>query len=210
MTYPISRHQTVSFTPGGYSEVARAAAEAAGEDTARFDSPPRYLVKVPTFMERAAFRRDLTATGARFHSDEDLLVVLRRQVAAALEPDDPEAERLLGIIDDYRAAPRGEAAPELREEVDRLEQVIRGASSEYAAMVAARAHWLEVAPIVACRHFLRGTENPDHVFARKNGLVSEADLGTLPEGEMMEVGYHIMSLMQPTKAQEKNSASPSS
>lgn len=209
MSYPLSRRQTVTVTPIAYSAQAQERAEAKGEDLARFENPPRYVVAVPSVMERAAFRRDLTATGARFHDEAAMLRALRKQVRDAFDEGDPEADRLVGLIDAYEEAPGGEVPEDLRNEVARLEEVIRSASPEYAAMAAARAHWLEVAPILACRHFLKSRENPGHVFRRQGGMVTDAELAMIPEGEMFEVGFRILQIMQPTTEQEKNSASPS-
>lgn len=209
MTYPLSRHQTVTYTPLAYSAQAKTRAEENGEDLSRFDAPPRYTVSVPTVMERAAFRRDLAATGARFHDEPAMLRTLRKLVRDAFDEGDAEAERLVGLIDAYEDPPDGIVPDDLRAEVARLEEVIRSASPEYAGMAAARAHWLEVAPILACRHFLKSRENPSHTFRRQGGLVSEAELATIPEGEMFEVGFRILQIMQPTGGQEKNSASPS-
>ncbi len=206
---PISRHQTVRFVPVAYGDAAREAAERAGSDLRPFETPRAYILAVPGLMERAAWRRDLNAAGARYYDDQALLRALQKQIAVALDEDDPERERLVGLIEDFIAAPAGTAPEEMRAEIDQVELVIRGASVEYASMLAARAHWLDVAPIMACRHFLRAQENPDKVFRRRHGLIDDAELVAIPEAEMLEVGFRIIGLMTPSKAQEKNSAPPS-
>ena len=53
---PLSSRDLIRFTPSEFSVEARAKAEAAGEDTARFDAAPVYLLAVPTVMGRACTR----------------------------------------------------------------------------------------------------------------------------------------------------------
>jgi hypothetical protein len=63
---------------------------------------------------------------------------------------------------------------------------------------------LEVAPILAAQQFLRGWENVEPVFDRRNGLVSETALGEIPESHIIEIGLEAISLMSPTEAEAKN------
>ncbi|MNW15179.1 hypothetical protein D3C71_2136150 [compost metagenome] len=44
---------------------------------------------------------------------------------------------------------------------------------------------------------------------RRGGLTTDETLQHLDENDLKAVGYRIMNLMRPTKAQEKNSVSPS-
>ncbi|MGE0715650.1 MAG: hypothetical protein AB7P02_09415 [Alphaproteobacteria bacterium] len=207
MTIPISAKTTQRVVPAAYGPAARALAEAAGDaDLSRFDDPPAYIVTVPTLMQRAAWRRDVGSAGAKMYSDDALIVELRRQVAAAYETEDPDRDRIIGIIDAYA---RGEASAEEAAEFNRLQDVVRRSSATFAEMCADRAHYMAIAPYIACRHFLKARENPEHVYRRKNGLVTEEELAAMAEEEIAEIGTRIMMLMIPTQAQLGNSGSPS-
>ncbi len=207
MNLPISAKATQRVVPAAYGPAARSFAEARGDaDLARFDAPPAFIVTVPTLMQRAAWRRDVGATGAKMHDDAALLAELRRQVAAAYDAGDPDRDRIVGIIDVYA---RGEASAEETDEFNRLQEVVRRSSATFAEMCADRAHYMAVAPYMACRHFLRARENPDYVYRRRNGLVLEEELAAMAEEDIAEIGTRIMMLMIPSRAQLGNSGSPS-
>lgn len=233
---PLSARDLVRFTPSALdlSAADSALAQARAADPpdpaaidaaqARVDTvraaleshagdPPVYLLKPATVMERAAFRRDVHATGARYHDDAALLDCLRDGIKALV--DDTQKPELLAVIDAVEelraAAPSTPSAADVKTlaDFDEIESTLRQHWPRYAQMTAERAYWITVAPIIACRHFLRGWENRRCAFIRKAGLVAEDSLALLDETELMEIGFKAMALMQPSRDQEKNSVSPS-
>jgi len=190
MSIPLGK--TVRFTPKGEAG----------------DNPPVYAIAVPTLMQRAAFRRDVAAAGARYPGQDEMFVALREGVRAAVEDDAQPA--LLETLDAAEAAGAGLAEDaELARDMAGIEAAMRRHHPPYAALEAERAYWLSVAPIVAARHFLRGWEGVAAPFRRQAGLVPEDLLAELPDAHVEAIGWEAISLMSPSRAQAKNSASPS-
>ena len=209
MTLPISATNVVRFVPSAFQAPARAAAAEAGEtDLARFDDPPTYLINVPTPMTRAAYSRELVASGIYYPNDAQMMAALREEVAAALEPDDPDRARMLEQIDLFVAL-GAEGGEELVAAIRRMEIAVRQSSRAYAGLLGARAYFIDMAPLVAAQVFLRGRENPDRIFRRRAGLVTDEELATIPRAELAEVCARIRELLNLSPAQEKNSAGPS-
>lgn len=208
---PASSRDLIRFIPREFSTEARAEAEQRGGDLSRFETPPVYLIGVPTVMGRAAWRRDVAAAGARYWTDELMLEALRYGIRLVVEAE--QQPELLAIVDRYEeekaAASEGASGATPNGDLVEIERAIRTHYPRYAEMEADRVFWLTVAPIKAAQHFLRGWENLATRFERKAGLVSEAALGGLPETHVMEIGFKAMNLMVPGKDQEKNFASPS-
>ncbi|KAA0579015.1 hypothetical protein FZ983_16965 [Azospirillum sp. B21] len=168
---------------------------------------PVYLLAVASHLQRAAFRRDLLATGATYAGDAALYAALREDLEAVAPVNLPE---LLAIVDEVEAAGKpADAAPEVRDRWPGITRVARALGGRFAALEGDQEFYLSVAPIVACRHFLLGWENVDAPFTRRGNLTTDETLAALEEGEMQAIGFKAMNLMRPTKALEKNSASPS-
>ena len=190
MTVPLSR--TVRFTPPGEH----------GE------GPPVYIIAAPTLMQRAAFRRDVAAAGARYPGQDELFRALRDGVRVAVEEEAQPA--LLESLDAAEAAGAGLAEDaELARDLAAIESAMRRHHPPYAALEAERTYWLSVAPIVAARHFLRGWEGVAARFERRNGLVPEEVLAGISDAHVEAIGWEAIALMSPSRAQAKNSASPS-
>jgi hypothetical protein len=121
---------------------------------AEWFSPPhaperRYLIAPLTFRERQAFRADLARDGGIYPPQAQMLEALRlaiteaapgnaEELAAAIaraeaEPDDPEAQAPLAMIEAACAA-----------------------IPSYAGLLAARQRYIGMLPWVAARHALRG------------------------------------------------------
>lgn len=191
---------------------------------------PVYLIRPPSVMTRARWRREVGETGAPAipPGREELTAVLRRGITEIVaEHQQPE---LLALADEYDAAftevqaqrEKDDASPEARQAAnDRLAAVsnrmgflegeIRGKYPPYAQALAARTFWFEVAPWVAARHFLCGWENVTVAglpveFAQVNGLVPEALLEQLPPDHIADVGWRAIGLTSANRDDEKNSA----
>jgi hypothetical protein len=175
---------------------------------AEWFSPPhaperRYLIAPLTFRERQAFRADLARDGGIYPPQAQMLEALRlaiteaapanaEELAVAIaraeaEPDDPEAQAPLAMIEAACAA-----------------------IPSYAGLLAARQRYIGMLPWVAARHALRGWEGTDlPPFKRDRGLVSEALMDALPQEDIEPIGWRASALMQPSWDAEKNSAAPS-
>lgn len=173
---------------------------------------PVYRLAVPSHFQRAAFRRDLRAVGATYPGDAELFRALREDLRAIAPYN---LDRLLEVIDEVEASQQGEVDPDALDGLEDITRIARAAGGRYAAMEGDREFWLGVAPIIACRHFLIGWEGvpgpngQPAPFVRRGNLTSDQTLAALDEAELRAVGFKIMSLMRPSKDQEKNSVSPS-
>lgn len=227
---PVSAKSTVSFTPrldqietlSGLraktddAKKEKSLAKAIDAIQAEIDADPHpqpvFRLGVANHFTRAAFRRDLRAAGATYPGDAELYRALR----ADLEEVAPyNLDELLALIDEVEATAQGEVDPEALTGLETITRLARSLGGRYAALEGDREFWLSVAPIVACRHFLLGWEGvrtqggADAPFARRRDLTADESLAHLDEQELRAVGFKIMSLMRPSKDQEKNSASPS-
>ena len=215
MTLPTSAKELTRFTPSDYASDAREAQESAAaklrgkkrekrlaEIAARFESPPVYLLATPTLLERAKWRRAVLATGAHWHDDGVMIACLRTGIAETVAPED-RAE-VMEIVERFADLDGGAAPDDLAREFEEIERAVQGAYAPYAALAADRAYWLSVAPILAAQHFLRGWENVEARFERRNGLVAEAALAAIPESHVIEIGLEAIALMSPTGDQAKN------
>ena len=214
MTLPTSAKEQCRFIPSDYSEEARAVQETAAsklrgkkrekqlaEIAARFETAPVYLIATPTILERAKWRRAVVSVGARWHDDAAMIDCLKRGIAEVIEPE--RQDEILATVDSFAEA-NDDVTADLARDFEEVERAILSAFEPYAAMAADRAYWLEVAPILAAQQFLRGWENVDSAFERRNGLVSETALGGIPEAHVIEIGLEAISLMSPTEAEAKN------
>ena len=170
---------------------------------------PIFLLGVPSSFEKAEWRRAVAAVPCRFPNTTALLDTAR-DVLRDLEPEN--LAYLLELCDQAEHA-AGPGAPALDEafaqEWAALEEVL-AREPRYAAILADRRHWLDVAPMIAAQHFLIGWENVGFPFKRaRRGYVSESLIERIGEGWAREIGMRAIELMSINKATEKNSASPS-
>ncbi len=164
---------------------------------------PTYLLKVPSLIERAAFRRDMQASGARYTPDAEILAHLRDGLAVFNPANRADLEDALTALE--AAAETGEAAaPETLALVSDLETVLRQHYPPYAAALAERSFALEVQRVIACRHFLRGVEGADFTLTATGPLLPDAEIAKVPEDDRLFIAAEIFRLTQPTETQEKN------
>ncbi len=192
--------QPVPYTPPGQDDVPE------GQRVA-------YRLRVPSYYDRAAFRRACVARGAVFHPSARVFASARDGIAAILpdadDPDRTHAEEVLAAAE----AVEGIGEPlddEMAGEAARLEDILRQQWEPYARLLADRAHWLEIAPFEATRMFVDGWENIDLPFRRGLDGVPPDLLDALPREHIVLVGFEVMAMMRPTEQEAKNSESPSS
>ncbi len=185
---PLTKKDIISFTPSSYENKSKA---------------PVYLIGIPTLAGRANYRRKLKEEGLSYLTDEALLAVLRDGVTIAVE--DHQQPEILAIIDEFESAE--EKPEELVKKIQDIETQIQPIYPPYAKAVADREYYLSLMPIIAAQCFLQGIENGVKYEAR-NGLVTESCLESIPENDLIAIGWKAVSVLSPSKEQEKNSASP--
>ncbi len=203
----------------GINALNQAIAAVSAEIEAKPDRPV-YRIAVGTYLQRAAWRRDVRATGCRYPGDAEMYAVLRGLVRAAA----PERlDAMLELIDQHEAAMAAQGTGATVDEdlnadfaqVERLALEI----PDYARLDAERQHWREVAPYMAARGFLVGWDNvtsdgaplPFRRVESQAGQrhVPDELLARLPEADLRAIGNRAIRLMHVDKSAEKNSASPS-
>ncbi len=193
---PLSAQETVRFIPSKYPE---------GDPAA-----PVYLLGVPTLLGRAVFQRAVTAQGARYVGDAELLEAARGDVRT-LVVESQEAE-LLALLDAWESCQATGGTPDepLRQKMTALQDTLAQQAGRYTQALADRVYFSTVAPLLAAQLFLKGLEHAPMPLPRRGGLVTEEALAALPHEELLEVGWKALALLFLTKEQEKNSPSPSS
>jgi len=166
------------------------------------DDPPTYYVKPASVFERAAFNREMTLRGAAYPSDAQAYAVMR---AVIRESAPANAEALLEAVDAVEADRREgrEPDPEHAALLAGIEPVLAEVP-EFLAVAAKRAHYLEVAPLVAMQMFCVGWENVGARFRRVGGRLPEELLAEVPQLHALAVGSKALELLRPTETQRKN------
>lgn len=172
------------------------------------DSDAVYLIEVPTAISKARYRRAMTALGTRIWG-KDAMIGCARQEILDSAPDNQKA--LLDICNLYEnvaAETNTQVAGSTLDAWVRLARVLQGSGGDFAARVADNEFWGQVAPIVAARCFLTGTEALR--FKRgTDGLISEETLaGSVPDDHIGAIGWRALALFTPSEAETKNFASP--
>ncbi|MBK3734949.1 hypothetical protein GAY29_17940 [Azospirillum brasilense] len=206
----LQKLQTAADTDEARTAFAGLIAKA--QDEADAKPQPVYLLAVPSYLQRAAWRRDVRAAGAMYPGDAELFRALRDDLRACAPVN---LDDLLAVVDEAEAASNGEVDPEAVERLGEIDRLARALGRRYAALEGDREFYLSVSPIIAARHFLLGWEGVkaedggDAPFERRGGLTTDETLQHLDERELRAVGVKIIGLMRVGKDQEKNSVSPS-
>lgn len=166
-------------------------------------SPRTYRIAPLTYLERQNYRADMTRRCGAMPNQAAMLSALR---AAIREASPGNAAELLAVVEAYEIEPENE---DLKARIAALEAVA-AAVPVYAEQRALQERHLGMIPLVAAQHALRGWEG-DMLppFRRERGIVPEALIEVLPEGELLAVGWKAFSLMQPDQAAVGNSEPPS-
>lgn len=167
---------------------------------------PVFLLRTPSLRQRAAWRRDIAAAGARFVATSELLEQLRAAIGAWGLSNSAE---LIELVDQAEAMSEGKAPidAEVAQRMRALENIMQG-FGPYAELVAARSFWWEISTMLAFRHFVCGWENLAPAYAARLGLVDEAVVDQLPDAFVFEVGTEAVALTSPDASQRKNFESP--
>ncbi len=183
-------------------------------------APPVYLIAPMTWRQRATWRAELARGGAgRFASDEQLARAVRDAVEEVAPGNLAEClesvDAMLGLLaakpvrDDAGAEAAG-ADPEQdarrRAVLDAYDAVERAMASHprVAAMMAERAMFNSIAPVVAAAISLQGWEGVAVPFERRGGLVPDDVLEALPEADLYAIGNRALQLMRVSETDRKN------
>lgn len=180
-------------------------------------SPRTYRLRVPKHLERPRWRHRIAALGGRRWGQLDLARALRDAVGEVLPSDADAAERenLQAQVGAYvarmeealavwRAERTAEADAALAEalaappEVVAIEAHVVAASPAYAAKLADRVAYRELAGIAAAEIALAGWEGPGlPEFRRTLAGVPEELLGHIPSREFVALGDRMETLVDP-------------
>lgn len=198
-----STTETIPFTPKWLE----------GEDAA-----PVFHLRAGGVIERGQLEAELAGPyrAAKVWGYE-LSAAIRSGVCALLH-DDPELDRLLGLIEAEAAianAEKGDDVEPLSEDDQRTLAEVRAVLAEswpeYRELVAQLERRREIAPILAFRRFCTGWDNVKTAYARgRDGQVTEAAMRGVAHLEMLSVGNRAYSLLYPDVSTEKNSSRPES
>ena len=177
-----------------------------------------FTLTVPTMLSRSAYRRDIRELNLNYHSDAAMLACLREGVSACVDPDDQgqmvetinnfeyESKRIASDdIDESEKEKAGEDLKKVASELKEVEAIIVDEYPPYKTMENDRLDWRDLAPKVAFLHFVTGWSDKSIKFAKVDGLVDSGLLDSFGEYVIDNVGWKIILMMAPTKAEEKNS-----
>lgn len=166
---------------------------------------PVYLLRVPTRQDVLLLRRDILAAGARQTDRNDIYAALCDGVAAIIADDQVDQCReiidavwLVGGVDAQTLDLYRRIESELRAGYQRLNEV----EADYALFE-------EMSVFCAARRFLIGWEGVAIPFAGRGGLATDVSLGAIPQAHIYAIGNRVLTLMNVSEAQAKNSVSPS-
>lgn len=203
-----------------------------GKDVHRFTPPgregeadaPVYLIATPTPMGRARYRQAMLAEGLRYWSRTAFCAAARDwleqiapenleellEVVSGIETLTDETEATSGADPDARPVEPDSERLTLLAKWGELSTMLTEQSPRVAKMAGDNKLFLDMTPYLAASLFVVGWENVPVAFRRgADRLVPMELLGELDEGDLGAVWLKIMSLMDVTAAQRKNSASPS-
>lgn len=183
---PVSKNDKIEFTPASYENQ---------------EKKPVYLIGVPTISTRANFNRALRADGISYPNDEELMRVLRSGVKNVIHPDDQL--EVLGLIDEFQSYDPADVPENVREKISELEETIFTNYRPFSNLRAQREYFLTMLPIYATKFFLRGIENGVQ-FESKNGVLTENCLNSIPENDVISIGWRAVSLLSPDDETKKN------
>lgn len=171
----------------------------------RFQQGSRtYLIKPASVYGDAALRRAVSASGARYPSDAEMMAILKTGIAALLARPEDMAQRdaYLALVDEFMAKTLDVDGLERLAEVERI---VSGGHEDYARAVSDRRFYSDVLPIEAFRLFCVGWEGegmPE--FKRAADGVPADILDGLPRGDVAIAGLEAMRLMRLSGDEEKN------
>lgn len=216
MQLPLSTKEPFVFSPAAANaegHLRRAKPDASAEEIAEARREAesaadaiRWLIKVPSYLERVQFRKDMADAGAIYAGDIRLFAAARAAIQAAAPAN---AASLIGLLDDFEARdPATRYADEAAlAQIDRVMERLRGADEDVTRMLSGREFWVDMQPVMALRRFLIGVQGRKPLPRSGPWLTDDAIDALMQEhGEaaMKVVGWQCAALLSPSKAAEKN------
>lgn len=189
---PITTKEEIRVVPAGLDE--------------KDPATPIYIMAVPTEAGKIMWRKDLAADGLHYPSDEELLDLLEEGLKATFPVE--QQGPLLDILDKY-VSNKNDAPKELHAEMSKLQDRIASRFPPVRQTMMQRHEYLNLYPLYAARRFLKRVENLDVTLTFTGGCVSDESLVQLDESHLSQAGMKAINHTKLTKAQEKNSPSPS-
>jgi len=166
-------------------------------------SPRVYTLAPLTYLQRQAYRADLTRMAGTYPSQPQMLAAIR---AAVREAAPTNAGELLAVVEAFEATPED---ADCQARLAALEAAV-ATVPVYAELHAARQRHIAAMPWAAARHALRGWEGDGlPAFRQVRGAVPDELLEMLPEDEVIAAGWRALDMMQPSDAASGNSEPPS-
>lgn len=194
-----------------------------------------YQLRPGSVYDRGEFKRRCCARGAQYVPDDQTQASLRRGLTEMLgeAADADQLQEFLALVDAAEpyfaaaaevldltragapmdvvlAASRAARMPDgMVERFEHLQSLVMRGFPPFAAKLADREFWKQIAPIEAFRMTVSAVENADFKIARAQDGVTEETLLRVPDDHLREVGFAAIDLMFLSGSEEKNSASPS-
>lgn len=165
------------------------------------EAGPTYLIKTPSFLERAAWRREVASAGARYPGDAALFQALKDDLKA-VGPEN--LSELLARVDEVATMDREERTADVMQAITPVIDMVRRLGGDYARLEAERSHWVEIAPYVAAQRFLVGVEGGEVPVKPTQGGLDVATLAALPQDHVLACGWRAVDLMTLSRAAAKN------
>lgn len=191
---------------------------------------PVYLLRVPRVVDRATYRREVSAAGGRTWPQLTLIEEVKTVVERLLPGDENAADRDARLIELDAHADAIKAALEAwqqdhsdenakalvdslqpDERVSEIVEIVRRHDTGVARKIADNEVYPQIAGLVAARMFLRDWQGDGlPPFKRSAFGFDDALLDAIPTGDLVAIGQKIGSLLEPPETRLGNSASASS
>lgn len=196
----------------------------------RGDDGPTYLLKVPRVVDRATYRREVSAAGGRQWPQltliDDVKAVVERLLPGeenAVERDarltklDAHADAIKAALEAWQEDHSDENARALvdslqpDERVSEIVEIVRAHDKAVARKIADNEVYPQIQGLVAARMFLQGWQGGGlPPFKRSPFGIDDALLDQISTGDLVAIGTKINSLLEPAEARLGNSGSESS
>ena len=187
-----------------------------------------YQVRVPSVMDRALYDREVRKAGGREWTVLQMLDAAEEGAREVLADQPETLDKLLGEIDEFRAAvtvfnaralggelgDQQELIAAVREMNHRTpfyrmwEQRIADRYEPLQDMIGDNGAFGSIKTIVACRMFLIGW-NAEQPFVRSNGRAPDRLLSGLPSSHLNAIATRVQQMLNPTESMGNGFASPS-
>jgi hypothetical protein len=167
-----------------------------------------YLIEVADSIAKARYRRAMKAVGARIWPQFAMVSSAR----AAIDASNPSnAAALIEVCDRFEqmteTTPDDEKRAILEAWVE-LSRVLQGVGGDFASRVAENEYWMELAPFIAARCFLLGSDKLPLKRGADGMIPVETLERSIESDHINPIGWRALALFAPSETEIKNSESP--